>query len=313
MTCQKLLSAALLNLVALALGVTTACASPLYLYLDADMSGARESGMSIERGIRTALDEVNSELAGRPVKLKALDHRGNTARSLANLKQFLSDSNALALFTGLHSPPVLANKEFINTNKILTLDPWAAAGPITRTADSNNWIFRLSIDDTKAGSVITRRAIDVRGFSSPALLLENTGWGKSNLRTMSENLKKRKLAPVIVTRFDWGVTLAGAKIFLRNIKKAGADVIFLVANAPEGKTICKAMHELAPTERLPIISHWGITGGDFPQVINSDMRKELDLEFLQPFHSWTWEVRHSRMQSSKEHPSCSRMCNLHRT
>lgn len=264
----------------------TVLADPLRIYLDADMTVARASGVAIERGIRTALSEVDNKLGGIKVELIVLDHRGNSSRSLVNLKQFMSDPNALVLFTGLHSPPLLKHKNFINNNNILTLDPWAAAGPITRSVDKNNWIFRLSIDDTKAGEVITRRAIDSRGFSKPALLLENTGWGKSNLKTMTTSLETRGIAPVSVVRFDWGVTLAGAKIILRNIKKAGADVIFLVANAPEGKTLSKAMYELDASERLPIVSHWGITGGDFPKIITADIRQALDIEFLQTTFSF---------------------------
>ncbi len=38
--------------------------------------------------------------------------------------------------------------------------------------------------------------------------------------------------------------------------------------------------------RLPIISHWGITGGNFHQVINSELRKDLDLHFIQTCFSF---------------------------
>jgi len=95
-------------------------------YLDADMSGARASGISIERGIRTALGEIENNFAGYDIELVILDHRGNSRRSLSHLKQYLADSTALALFTGLHSPPVLSNLKFIHDNEILVLDPWAA-------------------------------------------------------------------------------------------------------------------------------------------------------------------------------------------
>ncbi len=259
---------------------------PLHIYLDLDMSRSKASGISIVRGVRTALDEVGNKLAGHPVELIVLDHRGSNGRSLENLKKFISDPDAFVLFTGMHSPPLLVNKKFINTNKILTLDPWAAAGPITRAEAENNWIFRLSIDDTKAGEVITNRAVEGRSFKRPALLLENTGWGKSNLKTMTSSLHERKLVPVNVSRFNWGVSLAGAKILLRKIKKDGADVIFLVANAPESKTICMAMYELSPSVRLPIISHWGITGGDFTDSVPAEVRGEIDLEFLQTSFSF---------------------------
>ncbi len=36
----------------------------------------------------------------------------------------------------------------------------AAAGPITRYPSDAHWIFRLSVDDTKAGYVIARYAIE---------------------------------------------------------------------------------------------------------------------------------------------------------
>ncbi len=256
------------------------------IYLDADMTGANASGVSIERGIRTALSQVDNKLAGYSVEIRILDHRGNSARSLANLKTFLADPYAFVLFTGLHSPPLLAHRQFINENKILTLDPWAAAGPITRPPDDNNWIFRLSIDDSKAGGVIVRRAVDERGFISPALLLENTGWGKSNQKTMTANLSDRGIEPARIVWFDWGLTETSARIMLRNIKASGADVIFLVANAPEGKNVCRAMCELPPSERLPIVSHWGITGGDFPEVITAYIRDKIDLEFIQTSFSF---------------------------
>ena len=60
-----------------------------------------------------------------------------------------------------------------------------------------------------------------------------------------------------------------------------ADVVFLVANAPEGKTIAAAMAALPRQRRLPLRSHWGITGGDFPDVIDARMRAQIDLLFLQ--------------------------------
>lgn len=266
--------------------VSAALAGPLRLYVDADMTGARASSLAIKRGILTALDEVEYQLDGRQVEVVTLNHRGNSARSLLNLRKYLADPDALALFTGQHSPPLLIHRDFINKNKILTLDPWAAAGPITRPPYSENWIFRLSIDDTKAGEAIVRRALDERGFTRPALLLENTGWGDSNLKTMTASLEKRISAPVEVFRFGWGISPLRARILLRDIKQSGADVIFLVANAPEGKTLCQAMSDLYPTERIPIISHWGITGGDYSKVVTAAMRRDLDLEFLQTTFSF---------------------------
>ncbi len=252
----------------------------LNIYLDADRSGAKASGLSIEQGIRTALSEVNNTIGGKKVNLVIRDHHGNAARSLMHLQEFIQDKNALVVFSGLHSTPLLENLNLINNNQILLLDPWAAAGPITRGKSKENWVFRLSIDDTKAGSVIVNSALK-EGFKKPYLLLESTGWGKSNVKTMTKALKKQALVPHGIEWFKWNISLTAAKIKLRQIVNSGADAILLVANANEGKTFAKAMLTIKPEQRLPVRSHWGITGGNFTEVITAKDRAQIDLKFLQ--------------------------------
>ncbi|ODS32264.1 MAG: Receptor family ligand binding region [Candidatus Scalindua rubra] len=258
----------------------------IHFYLDADQTGVRASGQSIRQGILTALSEVDNTIQGYQIKLVIKDHHGSSPRSKQNLLEYLADSRALVVFSGLHSPPLLSNLRFINESHILVLDPWAAAAPITRYSNGLNWIFRLSIDDSKAGFVIADHAIKVDGFRKLFLLLEQTGWGKSNYITMTSALKQLDCPAVGVKWFNWNIGLNAAKNIIRKIKSSGADCILLVANAPEGKIFAKAMIALDKDERLPIRSHWGITGGNFPLVIDSRMRSEIDLKFIQTSFSF---------------------------
>jgi len=262
------------------------------LYISADRTGTKESGIAIEQGIRTALSEVNNTIGGKTVELVVLDHRGSTPRAKEHLEMYLDDNEALALFSGLHSPPVLANRDYINENQILVLDPWAAAGPITRFPSEENWIFRLSVDDTKAGQFITDYAISNEGFKKPYLLLEETGWGASNEKNMTRALDTYGIEPSEVAWFNWNLGKNQAKVILRQAKNSGADVIFFVGNAPEGKVFARAMSELSDDERLPIRSHWGITGGDFPIVINNEIRSSIDLKFIQTSFSFMNMTEH---------------------
>ena len=165
------------------------------LYIDADNSISRQATESIYRGIYTALKERDFQIAGYRFEIVIRDHRGNSSRSRANLEAFLKDDRGLLVFSGLHSPPLLANQSFINRHRILLLDPWAAAAPITRSKEAENWIYRLSVDDSKAGEFITAHAVDTEGFSKPYLLLENTGWGRSNENNMLTALADRGLEP----------------------------------------------------------------------------------------------------------------------
>lgn len=251
------------------------------LYLDADQTGAKTSGFSIKQGIAVALSEIDNHIHGYDIELVICDHRGNTRRSRTHLEEFLKDPEALAIFSGMHSPPVLGNRDFINGNNILMLVPWAAAGPITRYPSADNWIFRLSVDDSKAGYVISDYAVERYGIRKPALLLEKTGWGASNRKTMLKALERKGLKPATIVSFYWNLDANSARIFLRKIVDSGADAIFLVANAPEAKVIMTELAALPEEQLLPVFSHWGITGGDFTEVFTHDMRQKVPLFFIQ--------------------------------
>lgn len=259
------------------------------IYIDADRTGAKASGISIEQGIRLALSEIDYKIDDYKINLVIRDHHGSSRRSALHLQEFVRDTNGLAVFSGLHSPPVLSNLDYINENEILLLDPWAAAGPISRTTDSRgkNWVFRLSVDDTRAGEIITAYAVDKEGFEKPVLLLEDTGWGRSNQSTMTTALEKRDLEPFDIIWFNWNIGKNGAREILSELYSKGADVIFMVANAPEGITFMKAMSERDVKERLPIRSHWGITGGSFFETLGFEVLVDIvDLKFIQTSFSF---------------------------
>ncbi|MCM8529024.1 MAG: hypothetical protein NE327_21050, partial [Lentisphaeraceae bacterium] len=96
---------------------TAGMAEELNIYLDADFTGYEQSSVSIEMGIQTALAQHKQLLGDVKVNIRRLDHKANSLRSLKNIKTYLNDPNRLAIFSGIHSPPLLANKNFINENK----------------------------------------------------------------------------------------------------------------------------------------------------------------------------------------------------
>ena len=51
---------------------------------------------------------------------------------------------------------------------------------------------------------------------------------------------------------------------LTRLKDAGADAIILVVNAPPGAQMMKSRERMGWT--APVVSHWGISGGRFPEL-----------------------------------------------
>ena len=260
-------------------------AEELNIYIDADFSAYIQSSKSIEMGILSAIDGQRPLLGNTKINVKRLNHKGNSLRSLKNIKTFLADPKRLAIFSGLHSPPLLANKDFINNQKALFMIPWAAAAPITRPATGKNWIFRLSVDDSKAGSFLVNAMIKAK-YSKPFLLLEKTGWGNNNSKNINKSLKIKDLKAIGQEFFNWSPTDSNVRIKIRKIQKSKADCILFVGNAREGQIFAKTMNEMGVT--IPVISHWGITGGGFFENVGKEILAKQHWCFIQTkfsFHS----------------------------
>lgn len=255
------------------------------IYQDADLSNHVESAHAIQKGIEVAFDEIGNEIAGYKVDFKYLDHRGNVLRSKRNYTTYLADPNGLVIYSGIHSPPLITNRAFINENKSLTLVPWAAGGPVTRYPSSDNWVFRLSVDDTQAGYFMVRYALHNKKCASPYLLLEESPWGASNLKSISKALGAQNIYTPNISRFNWNLQYKGARELARRIQKSKSDCIFLVSSAIEGAKIVQALIDIGLN--IPVISHWGISAGSFHKKIPHHQRAKIDLSFIQSCFAFT--------------------------
>ena len=247
--------------------------------LDADMTlGSAPSGLSIKRGMELAVLEINQQggILGKKLDIMVRDHAGISARGIANMKHFAVIKNLVGVMGGLHSPVALSELDIIHKEKIIYLDPWAAATSIVDNGYQPNYVFRVSVRDQYAGSFLVKWAL--QKYKNVALLLENTGWGRSNHKAMTVALAERKLTPIAVEWFNWGEKDMTPQ--LTRIENSKAEVILLVANAPEGISVIKSMAQRP--KKIPIISHWGITGGYFWENTNRELGI-INLKFLQTF------------------------------
>ncbi len=257
-------------------------AAPILVGLDADMSsGAAQSGEAIRRGALVAIDEINAAggVLGRPLELVVKDHRGNPARGTDNIEAFAEMEDLVAVVGGIHTPVALAELEAIHRHGLIYLGPWAAGTPIVANDYNPNFVFRVSVRDEHAGGFLIGAARD-RGFKRPGLLLWQTGWGRSNEKAMKAAMKRAGVRPGGIEWFNSGEPDMTEQISA--LMAAGADVIMLVANPTDGLVIVRNVAEMAADKRPPIISHWGITGGDFFDQASADIAA-TDLAFLQTF------------------------------
>ncbi|MBF0336814.1 MAG: DctP family TRAP transporter solute-binding subunit [Nitrospirae bacterium] len=247
--------------------------------LNADMSmGAALTGMAIRRGMELAVNEVNARggLLGKKLSMVLMDHKVSSDLSERNVRAFSKMKNLVAIMGGIHGMLIMGDLELIHKEKIIYLVPWAASDKITNNSYNPNYVFRVSINDEKAGDFLIQQAL--KKSEKIAFLLVNNNWGQENGRIMTNCLRQRNLTPFAVEYLNMGEENIEQQAY--NIEDSGAEVLIVIATAFDRAAIMKGLARLR--KKIPIISHMTfITGGYVPQQL-----KGMDLSFIQTFSSF---------------------------
>lgn len=267
-----------------------------YIALDADMSGnTQEAGLAIQRGIELALEEINAKggVNGAEIGLKLFDHRGNPARGIHNIDIIAQDDDILAILGGVHTPVAIQQLPKIHEHKIPYLGAWAAGTPIVDNGYDPNMVFRLSVRDADAAPFFIQHAVN-RGYKNIVLFLEKTDWGRSNHRSLITEAEKAGIHIEFTKWFFWGDKESDFEGRVADLLDFKTDAIILVANIAEAAELMKALSKAPEESRPPIISHWGLSAGNFPSFAGSSLKK-VDLSFLQ-----TWSPNNSGSEDFKK-------------
>jgi ABC-type branched-subunit amino acid transport system substrate-binding protein len=109
-----------------------------------------------------------------------------------------------------------------------------------------NYVFRLAANDVVQTELVVRQAIDVRLHRSPAILCDDTGYGKSGLENLLAALGRRGIKPVYVGSFKLKDTDMTSQ--LRAARAAGADVLFSYGIGPELAAVALSMRRAGNTD-----------------------------------------------------------------
>jgi branched-chain amino acid transport system substrate-binding protein len=139
---------------------------------------------------------------------------------------------------------------------------WAAGTNITRNGQKPNYAFRVSANDDYVDKFLARYATERLKRGKPGFLLENTAWGQSNEVGLTKWFGDQGVKAVGIEKFNWNDPDMSPQLL--RLKNGGADLVVLVANAPEGAQVVKSRAKVGWA--VPILSHWGISGGRFAEL-----------------------------------------------
>jgi branched-chain amino acid transport system substrate-binding protein len=240
--------------------------APVKLGLSAAVSGgSAASGEAIKRGLLIAIDEINAKggvLGGRKLELVVRDDEGNPAKGVVIARELVEREQVAAVFGGLHTTVALAQVPVWHELKTPYMGMWAAGTNITRNGQKPNYAFRVSANDDYVDKFLARYATERLKRGKPGFLLENTAWGQSNEVGLTKWFGDQGVKAVGIEKFNWNDPDMSPQLL--RLKNGGADLVVLVANAPEGAQVVKSRAKVGWA--VPILSHWGISGGRFAEL-----------------------------------------------
>jgi branched-chain amino acid transport system substrate-binding protein len=259
-------------------------AEPIQLGLDAEFGHKTStSAQAVRMGMEIAIDEINAAgglLGGRKLELVIRDNRSIPAIAVDHLRELAALPNLVGVFGGKFSPVLQELVPVAHELGIPIFATWSSANSITDHDYQPSWIFRLSLKDAWAAPVMLRHARDTKHARKVGVLLPNTGWGRSNSAALKKAAPGLGMQIVGERWYNWGDS--ALKLQLKELMAAGAEAIILVANEVEGALFVREMASLPQSQRLPIVSHWGVTGGKFAELAG-DALERVDFAVIQTY------------------------------
>ena len=242
-------------------------ADPVKLGHVAALSGpSAQSGEAITRGLTIAINEINAAggvLGGRMIELVQRDDESNPPKGAIAARELIFKEKVTAFFGGIDSPVSLAIVPLANKEKVPFMGVWAAATPITRNNADPNYVFRVSAVDALVDIRLLDHANRKFGAKKAGLMLINNPWGESNEKGLvAADAGNDDIEIVGIEKFENNDVDMVPQ--LTRLKNAGADAIILVVNAPPGAQMMKSRERMGWS--VPVVSHWGISGGRFPEL-----------------------------------------------
>jgi branched-chain amino acid transport system substrate-binding protein len=257
---------------------------PVYIGIDAEFGYAGStSAEAIRQGILIAVEEINRAggvLGGRRLELVERVNDSIPARAIENIRELAAMPDLVAVFCSRFSPPVLEALPTLHQLALPLLNPWTAADSIVDNGYQPNFVFRLSLSDSWALPAMLSHA-EARGERRVGLLLLNSSWGRGSLKAAEAYVSRQPRLKIVDARW-FNQTDKSFRDHYLALVDAGAQAVLLVANNDVAEKV-KELAQLPAAKRVPIVSHWGVTGGRFLEDAGFAALQALDFSVVQTY------------------------------
>lgn len=248
-------------------GLSTAwSAEPIRIGVSGPFTGGSSPmGISMREGIRLAASEINANggVMGRPVQLIERDDEARNERGAQVVQELINKEKIIAGLGIVNTGVALASQRFYQAAKIPVITSVAAGSIVTRQflppQYPDNYVFRVSANDTIQAAMIVEEAIDRQKLRRVAILADSTNYGQLGREDLEKALERKGIRPVAVEKFN--IKDIDMTTQLLRAKHAGAEAVLTYGIGPELAQIANGMVKL--DWKVPLIGSWTLSMSNF--------------------------------------------------
>lgn len=251
--------------------------------------GSSPMGLAMLNGIRIAASEINAAggVLGRPLQLIERDDQALNERGAQIAQDLIRNQRIVAAVGIVNTGVALASQRFYQEARIPIITSVATGSLVTKQFTPpqypDNYVFRVSANDTLQAEMIVQEAVDSSGYRKVAVFHDSTNYGLLGRDDLRRALARRNLQPVAVERFNIGEVDMTPQ--LRRARAAGAQVLLTYGIGPELAHIANGTVALG--WRVPMIGSWTLSMSNFidsagPNAENARMPQTFIAEPVSP-------------------------------
>ena len=227
--------------------------------------GSSPMGVSMRDGIRLAAAEINARggILGRPIQLVERDDEARNERGAQIAQELINKQKIVAGLGIVNTGVALASQRFYQEARIPMVTSVATGSIITRQflppQHADNYIFRVSANDTIQAAMIVEEAVDRRKLKKVAILADSTNYGQLGREDLQRALEGKGVRPVAVEKFNIGDVDMTPQLL--RARRAGAEALLTYGIGPELAQIANGMVKLG--WQVPLIGSWTLSMSNF--------------------------------------------------
>ncbi len=227
--------------------------------------GSSPMGVAMLNGIRIAASDINAAggVLGKPIELVERDDEARNELGAQIAQELIRSDRVVAAVGIVNTGVALASQRFYQQARIPIITSVATGSLVTKQFTPpqypDNYVFRVSANDTLQAEMIVQEAVDRSGFKRVAIFHDTTNYGQLGRDDLLQALARRDLKPVLVERFNVGDVDMTPQ--LRRARAAGAEVLLTYGIGPELAHIANG--RVALDWEVRMVGSWTLSMSNF--------------------------------------------------